>query len=155
MRNHILYAALVASLLVAFTEGVAQELESPLRYNPIARQQHEAEMRFAPRAQRGGGSLPIPFFDDFSRYTLPTSNPNIPVEWQQWSDNAAFINSTFPLNPMTIGVATLDGLASDGTPYSDTLYFPTITEAFLDWGLADLLTSMPINLSGLTPDDSV
>ncbi|MFM7726962.1 MAG: T9SS type A sorting domain-containing protein [Flavobacteriales bacterium] len=155
MRNHILYATLVASLLVAFTEGVAQELESPLRYNPIARQQHEAEMRFAPRAQRGGGSLPIPFFDDFSRYTLPTSNPNIPVEWQQWSDNAAFINSTFPLNPMTIGVATLDGLASDGTPYSDTLYFPTITEAFLDWGLADLLTSMPINLSGLTPDDSV
>ena len=155
MRNLFLLAAIVVCSLFTCTHGAAQEVESNLRYNPAARQQHEAEMRFSPRAQRGGGSLPIPFFDDFSRYTLPTSNPAIPVEWQQWSDNAAFINSTFPLNPMTIGVATLDGLASDGTPYSDTLYFPTITEAFLDWGLADSLTSMPINLSGLTPDDSV
>lgn len=155
MRNFLILPAVAAYLIIVCATASAQEVELPLQYNPIARQQYEAETRFAPRAQRGGSSLPIPFFDDFSRYTLPTSNPAIPIEWQQWTDNAAFINSTFPLNPMTIGVATLDGLAADGTPYIDTLYFPTITESFLDWGLADSLTSMPINLSGLTPDDSV
>jgi hypothetical protein len=134
---------------------MSQERELPLQFNPEANRQYTDEQRFTLRQQRQGASLPIPFFDDFSRYTLPTSNPTIPVEWQQWSDNSAFINSTFPLNPMTIGVATLDGLEADGTPYSDTLYFPTITEAFLDWGLTDELTSLPIDLSGLTPDDSV
>jgi len=155
MRNFLILTAFAACFIYSCTMVHAQESEYALRYNSVLREQHEAEMRYAPRNQRGGSSLPIPFFDDFSRNTLPTSNPAIPIEWQQWSDNAAFINSTFPLNPMTIGVATLDGLASDGTPYSDTLYFPTITEAFLDWGLADSLTSLPINLSGLTPDDSV
>jgi hypothetical protein len=134
---------------------MCQERELPLQFNAEANRQYADEQRFTPRQQRQGASLPIPFFDDFSRYTLPTANPTIPVEWQQWSDNSAFINSTFPLNPMTIGVATLDGLEADGTPYSDTLYFPTITEAFLDWGLTDELTSLPIDLSGLTPDDSV
>ena len=149
------YSALCAFILFLNFFGAAQESEYPLRYNPEASAQYDAEKRFAPRQQRGGNSLPIPFFDDFSRYSLPTSNPNVPVEWQLWTDNAAFINSTFPINPMTIGVATLDGLEADGTPYSDTLYFPTITDSFLDWGLADSLTSLPINLSGLTPDDSV
>jgi hypothetical protein len=155
MRKQLTLAALAAYFVFTCSLSLAQEVESPLRFNPTAKAQFEAEKRFAPRAQRGGSSLPIPFFDDFSRYSLPTANPAVPLEWQLWSDNAAFINSTFPLNPMTIGVATLDGLEADGTPYSDTLYFPTITEAFLDWGLADSLTSLPINLSGLTPDDSV
>jgi len=155
MRKQLTLAALAAYFVFTCTLSLAQEVESHVRFNPAAKTQFEAEKRFAPRAQRGGSSLPIPFFDDFSRYSLPTANPAVPLEWQLWSDNAAFINSTFPLNPMTIGVATLDGLEADGTPYSDTLYFPTITEAFLDWGLADSLTSLPINLSGLTPDDSV
>ena len=150
-----LLPAALAYLLLACVPAMAQEHEFPLRFNPVAKQQQNQEARYIPRQQRGGSSLVIPFFDDFSRYSLPTANPEIPVEWQQWSDNAAFINTTFPLNPMTIGVATLDGLEADGTPYSDTLHFPTITDAFLDWGLADSLTSLPINLSGLTPGDSV
>jgi len=156
MMQNILFRALALFFLLTIALPVfSQEHEQPLRYNAEANHQYRDELRYSPRAQRQGGSLPIPFFDDFSRYTLPTSNPSIPVEWQQWSDNSAFINSTFPLNPMTIGVATLDGLEADGTPYSDTLYFPTITESFLDWGLTDELTSLPIDLSGLTPDDSV
>jgi hypothetical protein len=145
----------LAFCLTIVTCGYAQEREFPMQFNAEANRQFKEEQRFAPRQQRQGASLPIPFFDDFSRYTLPTSNPAIPVEWQQWSDNAAYINTTFPLNPMTIGVATLDGLEADGTPYSDTLYFPTITDSFLDWGLTDSLTSLPIDLSGLTPEDSI
>jgi hypothetical protein len=155
MHNFYLKALATAFCMTIAATLFSQERELPLQFNAEANRQFNDEQRFAPRQQRQGGSLPIPFFDDFSRYSLPTSNPAIPIEWQQWSNNAAFINSTFPLNPMTIGVATLDGLEADGTPYSDTLYFPTITEAFLDWGLADELTSLPIDLSGLTPDDSV
>jgi hypothetical protein len=133
----------------------AQEIERSLASNAVIKQQFQHEQRHALRQQRQVNSLPLPFFDDFSRYSLPTNNPAIPTEWQMWSDNCAFINNTFPLNPLTIGVATLDGMESDGTPYSDTLYFPTISEAFLDWGLADSLTSLPINLSELTPEDQV
>ena len=156
MKHTIFFKAFTTAFyLVLVTPLFSQERELPLQFNAEANRQYQEELRFAPRQQRQGASLPIPFFDDFSRYTLPTSNPAIPVEWQQWSDNAAYINSTFPLNPMTIGVATLDGLEADGTPYSDTLYFPTITDSFLDWGLTDSLTSLPINLSGLTPEDSI
>jgi hypothetical protein len=155
MRNLLFRTIALVIATIGSDSLYSQERELPLQFNAEANKQYQEELRFAPRSQRMGSSLPIPFFDDFSRYSLPTSNPAIPVEWQQWSDNAAFINSTFPLNPMTIGVATLDGLESDGTPYSDTLYFPTITDAFLDWGLSDSLTSLPIDLSGLTPDDSV
>lgn len=134
----------------------AQEFEFPLRFNAQANEQFQREQRFGAQAVRGGSSsLLLPFFDDFSRYSLSTNDPAIPQEWQRWSDNAAYINCTFPINPMTIGVATLDGLEADGTPYSDTLYFPTITEAFLDWGLTDTLTSLPINMAGFTEADSL
>jgi hypothetical protein len=155
MLPFIIRFAVLTTLLAANIKLQAQETELPLLFNAAAKQQFQKEQRFAPREQRQATSLPLPFFDDFSRYSLPTNNPNIPTEWQLWSDNCAYINNTFPLNPLTIGVATLDGLESDGTPYSDTLYFPSISDNFLDWGLADSLTSLPINLSELTPEDQV
>ena len=55
-----------------------------------------------------------------------------------WVDNFVFWNNNFPINPLTIGVATFDGLNENGYPY--------------DWssvsaqGVADYLTSKPINL---------
>ncbi len=143
-------------LLTASKHLCAQELEIPLFYNPAARQLLFEEQRFPERSHRGGGSsLALPFFDDFSRFSLPSNNPMIPEDWQRWADNDVFINSTFPVSPMTIGVATLDGLAADGTPYADTLWFPSITDSFLDWGLSDSLTSLPVNLAGLTAEDNV
>lgn len=151
-----IYRFLLAFLLFASLDVCAQEFEIPLVYNAVARQQMIEEQRFPERQDRGGGSsLELPFFDDFSRFSLPTNNPGIPEDWQRWADNDVFINSTFPVSPMTIGVATLDGLSADGTPYADTLWFPAITETFLDWGLSDSLTSLPIDLSGYTTEDSV
>jgi hypothetical protein len=155
-RNTSLYTLLIACLMCLTASLQAQEFQFPLRFNAQANQQFLRAQRLDQYNQRGGGaSLSLPFFDDFSRYSLATNDPLIPVAWQRWSDNAAYINCTFPINPMTIGVATLDGLESDGTPYSDTLYFPTISESFLDWGLADTLTSLPLNLAGHTADDSL
>ena len=97
---------------------------------------------------RGGiASLTLPFFDDFSRYSLPTNDPAVLTTWQRWADTSAFINTGFPIAPPTIGVATLDGLRADGYPYDFTDEF--------SYGSADTLTSLPVDLTGLTATDQV
>ena len=65
----------------------------------------------------------------------------------KWIDNYAWINNCFPINPPSIGVATLDGLNQFGRPYDNASPFR--------YGSADYLTSKPINLAGLTDLDSV
>ncbi|MBL7776671.1 MAG: T9SS type A sorting domain-containing protein [Chitinophagales bacterium] len=64
-----------------------------------------------------------------------------------WFDNYAWRNNTFPVNPPTIGVATLDGLNEYGLPYNNSTNNT--------YGDADKLTSKPINLQGLSEADSV
>lgn len=64
-----------------------------------------------------------------------------------WVDNNAYWNTTYPVFPPSIGVATLDGLNQFGLPYNKTS--PTTV------GIADYLTSKPINLGGLSVADSV
>jgi len=64
-----------------------------------------------------------------------------------WFDDYAYINSTYPINPPTIGVATLDGLNQYGLPYDNS---STNT-----YGTADYLTSLPIDLSTYTLSDSI
>jgi hypothetical protein len=39
---------------------------------------------------------------------------------KKWFDNYAFWNTTYPILPPTIGVATLDGLNEYGLPYNNT-----------------------------------
>ena len=65
----------------------------------------------------------------------------------QWTDNYAWINNCFAINPMSIGVATLDGLNEYGRPYDN--------RSSTRYGSADFLTSKPINLQGLSNIDSV
>lgn len=75
----------------------------------------------------------LPFLDDFSR-----GGPYPDTAF--WMDNAAYINNTYPIYPPTIGVATLDGVNSQGQPYNPSCppgaSYP-----------ADSLTSRPINMS--------
>lgn len=125
----------------------AQEVERYLEVNPTQIENTEAEDGFDNRVGRGGGSMSLPFFDDFSRYSLPTDNPDIPVEWQRWEDDNVFINCNFPIQPPTVGVATFDGLKSNGYPHD-----------FISadaYGTADTLTSIPLNLAGLDSLDNV
>ena len=78
-------------------------------------------------------SLSIPFIDDFSNQSFfPDSN--------LWEDNSVFINRNYGVNPITIGVATFDGLNSVGRPYNMTLVGN-------DSEHADTLTSQNIDLS--------
>lgn len=61
-----------------------------------------------------------------------------------WTDQNVFINTNYPVNPPTIGVATFDGLKSDGSPYE-----PNQSQS---QGAADTLTSKPISLDYLPAD---
>ena len=69
------------------------------------------------------------------------------VKGYLWTDKHAYINSHLPYMPPSKGVATLDGLNEYGVPYNKD-----IINAY---GLADFLTSAPINLTGKTGNDSI
>lgn len=63
----------------------------------------------------------------------------VPQPLVLWEDDFAYVNANYPVNPPTIGVATLDGLDRTGFPYD----FSNPNA----WGLADRLTSVPINMA--------
>ena len=76
-------------------------------------------------------TLDLPFFDDFSRKGwLP--HPEF------WVDEYAYINNSYTVNPITLGVATLDAIYSDGQLNGSTSE-PLSSES-------DFLTSAHINL---------
>jgi hypothetical protein len=64
-----------------------------------------------------------------------------------WEDDDVFINGTYPVLPPTIGVATFDGLSRTGIPYDFMNYS--------SYGIADRLTSVPIDMGGLVAADSI
>lgn len=88
-----------------------------------------------------GQSIKLPFFDDFSQTTSATPNPNL------WINGGVNINNSFPINQPSVNVATFDSRNSTGKPYNFSNKFA--------YGTTDTLTSRPIDLSGLTPADSV
>lgn len=144
----VLFAFIVASFFS--TSAIAQEVEDGLRYDAVRVAKHNQEKHWQAELlnYRGGqASLLLPFFDDFSRASLPTNDPTVPIGWQRWQDTSAYINTHFPINPPTIGVATLDGLKNDGYPYDFTDQYA--------WGPADTMTSLPINLGSYTSGDNV
>ncbi len=122
MKNTLFLLAclLVSSLL-------AQEVVSPLTVNENLSKEVISKKSLS--------IVNLPFFDDFSDYK-GYPNPNL------WQDNDAYINTTLPINPLNIGVATLDGLDSLGNPRN-------ITNASSQ-GDADYLTSKIIDLSANT-----
>jgi len=63
-----------------------------------------------------------------------------------WTDNHAYHNYRYAKNPWSIGVMTFDGLDAQGFPYQINT---TLS------GVADYLTSKPINLSSSTLADSI
>lgn len=129
------------------TIAIAQEVEGPLIVNPELVKQAELERSFPDRAQRGGGSIALPFVDDFSRYSFPTDNPDVPVEWQMWEETGAYLNNSMALFPPTIGTATLDGLDGTGYPYDFS--------SSNSFGPADTLTSLPIDIAAYDAGSNV
>lgn len=82
--------------------------------------------------QQNKATLTLPFLDDFSQ---DSHYPNQNI----WKDFYTYVNSSFPIDPPTYGVATFDGLDSTGYPYN----FVNSTA----YGIADYLTSQSIDLT--------
>jgi len=86
-------------------------------------------------------AVALPFFDDFS---TSAGQPD-PALWA--AGGGVFVNNTLGLNPPSRNVATFDGLDRAGRPYG--LGQPMGVQP------TDTLTARPIDLSGLSPRDSV
>lgn len=78
-------------------------------------------------------AVQLPFIEDFSTYTGYPA-PSL------FKDNQGFVNSSFPLQPPSIGVVTLDAIDGAGKVYR---------HASRDVFGADTLTSRPIRLDSL------
>lgn len=76
-------------------------------------------------------TLQLPFFDDFYSGN-PYPSP------QRWSDREVYINNTYPIEPVSIGVATFDALNSQGKIHQNASTYPF---------RSDTLTSLPLDLS--------
>ncbi len=87
--------------------------------------------------------LTLPFFEDFSTYR---GEPDTLV-WVK--GGGTLINNEFGVAPISLGMATFDGLDSQGLPYD----FSGVVNTAI--GLTDSLVSCPIDLSALSPADSV
>ncbi|MBN1158359.1 MAG: T9SS type A sorting domain-containing protein [Bacteroidales bacterium] len=53
----------------------------------------------------------LPFFEDFS-------TSDVYPDPLKWDDSLAFINNSFPVDPMSAGIATLDAIDSEGNIYA-------------------------------------
>jgi hypothetical protein len=126
----LIHTILVISLTISSMPITAQEYVSGLVKNRIVEDANSSK-RFSLKRFDATDTISLPFFDDFSSTTI------FPDQ-RLWTDNYAYINSQFPVNPPTIGVATLDALDQNGALYSNASYtsFP-----------ADKLTSRYINLN--------
>ncbi|MBK6905491.1 MAG: T9SS type A sorting domain-containing protein [Saprospirales bacterium] len=72
-------------------------------------------------------TLGLPFFDDFS-YNGP-----FPAS-AYWLDRHAFVNNTMAKSPPSVGMATLDGLSSNGQPYGNLGSADRLTSKYIDLG---------------------
>ena len=126
----------IVYLLFLFLMGYhvnGQLVFSPLSENSVLVNKMEKGILYAPPAEKSSITVFLPFIDDFSRNHQPGALI------QLWDDNFVFVNPTYGVNPVTIGVATFDGLNWDGYPYD----FENPTA----YGDADVLTSCMINLN--------
>ncbi|MDY6799741.1 MAG: T9SS type A sorting domain-containing protein [Bacteroidota bacterium] len=124
------YKYLISSLLLlAPLFLTAQETLLPLEINPVIKNNIK-QKNDPPRTKYSKGILELPFIDDFSK---PTIFPDSSL----WINNYAFVNTTYAINPITIGAVSLDAINYDGSLYPDAgnLQFA-----------ADTLTSQQINL---------
>ncbi len=124
--------SLFFSLSVGFCWGQRQERLTGLQRVPVT-----AEETIALKHKSQNSAVNLPFEDDFS-YKGRWPNPAL------WADSNVYINQTLAQSPITLGVATFDGLDKFGFAYN-------LNRQATD--TADVLTSRSIDLSN--PVDSV
>ena len=130
-KTKLIFILLFFMTWIRGQEAHAQEVLFPLGSNTVLQQAADdshAGVQF--RIATLNDTVPLPFIDDFSK-------PGVYPDAALWLDSGAFVNTTFCDQPVSIGVATLDGLQSNGLPY-DTLTGTT--------RICDHLTSNPVDM---------
>lgn len=139
MQKFILQFSLLTFILLQISFANAQEVVTDLKYN-------SALIFEKPKKQlRATDTLSLPFMDDFS-YSQLAPDHKYPDQ-SLWMDRDVYVNTTYPVLPPSIGVATFEGLNEFGIPYD--------TSGAVQINPADSLTSLPIHLETVTPADSV
>lgn len=126
--NRIIYT--ITILIITLPLLSAQEVLYDLTCNSTLIKLSRSKPVFNAKSSNAAKSLELPFIDDFSGYSIYPDT-------SKWVDNSVFINSTYPINPPSIGVATFDALRNDGYIYAKA------NEGTFE---ADQLTSKEINL---------
>jgi len=130
-------------LCLSIPHAVAQDKLLPLKNNAVLQDLHKAAQKNPYLKNKKGKDTPtvkLPFFDDFSNYT---GYPNSAL----WIDNDVYINTGMATYPPSTGVATFDGLNSNGVAYE-----PGSAAGDLP---SDTLTSNYIDLSSYQDKDSI
>lgn len=137
MNKRSLFTYIILFLL--HTLGVAQEHVGPLYYNPSNNiKANTLEVRS--QSKKTAAILTLPFFEDFSEQKYyPDTN--------KWADRKVYINNTMGIDPVTMGIVTLDAIDEDGLPYEK------INNTVVRY--ADSLTSQKIDLSTYSAGDSI
>ncbi|MFO7658890.1 MAG: T9SS type A sorting domain-containing protein [Bacteroidales bacterium] len=108
--KHTIFSVVILLLGASFTDA---QMLVPLSDNPVIKK-HLAEKQVLLKSTRQADAVQNivtpPFFDDFS-------NISVFPDPGRWSDRYAFINATFPVEPISLGVATLDAIDDEGNIY--------------------------------------
>lgn len=109
-----IYRLLMAFMVFLTTTSQAQhERLTPLYGNSVLKEFIYNLPTHANKLLAVSDTVDLPFVDDFSYGGVyPTDN--------LWADKDVFVNSQFARNPISIGVATFDGLDEYGQPYDKT-----------------------------------
>lgn len=115
-------------LLLLFAQGKLRAQQPREHLIPLSQRPTSPELKTLAKAKKQ--VVPLPFFDDFSENSS-MANPAL------WQESTVFINQTWAITPITLGVATFEGLDEAGFPHKlngrDSL--------------ADVLVSQPVDIS--------
>jgi len=131
--NYLKISLLILLSSASFSPvAFGQEKLFPLYENTVLKPLNQPAHKIPRSFSKTQTLLTLPFFDDFSTYTGYPSD-------SLWMDNEVYINTGYPVNPPSTGVATFDGLNSFGLAYN-------LGNKYID-GPADTLTSAYIDLT--------
>ena len=130
MKTIPIYLFFFSVVFLTLRVSAQHERLVPLRSNAQIRQ-YLAGSDHAVFRSKSIDTLDLPVIDDFS-------SSEVYPDQSKWSDRYVFVNNQFARNPITIGVATFDGLDEFGNAYNNSS--PTVQ------GGCDTLTSQFIRL---------
>ncbi|MBE9510938.1 MAG: T9SS type A sorting domain-containing protein [Bacteroidetes bacterium] len=132
------FISIIAFFLLSGNETPAQEKLTGLSVNPVLIQYNKTHRKTIHlKSKATPDTLTLPLFDDFS-------STRVVPDQNRWTDKDVFINTEYPVNPISIGVATFDAIDNTGALYENANSFSFE---------ADHLTSKPIDLDYLASDN--